>query len=1097
MSTEKKNSPANNFSITSHSRPYPGLRPFYENEPDLFFGRDKQVNDIIGRLSKNNVAAILGGSGCGKSSLVRAGVIPVLRSYGIPNRSDTWVPVTFTPGVAPIENLALELNRSLTPIGDDKEELTRKNNIRQTLRAPNALSSFFEEYKNQFNINNEAGLNLGEHANLLVLVDQFEEVFRPQNTAAVGQIQLLIKLITECFYNPHKQVFLILTMRSEYLERCANYPKFADVLNEVSFLTRRLEGDELIEVIIQPARRHAAKLVKPPVDTLENDDIWPFEEQVKTRLLRDVNALRDHDDTDHLPLLQHYLFWLWHTAYGRWERSGGTQKFNITQEDMVNAVGGKNPGSLLKDCLNNQAQNIFDSLTPNRQNTAEKMFRLLAELENNGKYTRRWTNIEDIFKLSTNKSEKPNPAEESEIREQIVKPFMSPHEYLRMEDKSDTDIDVAHEALIRNWGTFENWLKDEKVLRDAYMMLLKESKKPAKPRKHWFACSEDLLDIKQINFLKNYNIQNLGPIWAQRYHDVNLTPQEKNSINKPISSDYQKAVAYFKKSEDALICKKTRSALVYFILPILLFLLIIALGLNTIYNREINLFQPYAVANALKGSALEEPEKKRLIRFQQLAVALRAIEKLDKKEGWWKFVSFFVEWPELARLERLARSAVDSSVRFDFEALVPSTFSSKDYTSPPKNKKYIALDTPKECIKRIFNAPFFDQSRRYYIKEMKNSSWWSAPPTKGLNWSPILIELNSEYFFGVKKGNDNNNCEFLGRIPLPTNIDSLYHDDLLQLMIWNTVGSATINVARINWYYFLEHNTEYQFNFKSIGYIVDNPYEKNIELDKIKISPNVKGFSIVRDGEEKQYKIHVADSLEPVQQEDVEKVIQYFNPVHDKNYNNETNNNIDPCPTGTQPTNKDFFCSNTELSYQNKPIYIISDDEKDKFKFTNYAYSAIVDDDNKGYLAFTVALKDQQTSQTLTIYLFDKRLFNTNPDDVKIEIAKFAFRCPPVTKIAFGKGPDKGWLFFETESGQKDQKAYYRTAFGVEQLRVELCNIIKDYPDYIKDTLDIEHRKDSATSTYQVFDKNREGVVHTITEKGDECNSTEPKDRTN
>ena len=81
--------------------PYPGLRPFQEYERAMFYGRDRQVQEIIERLRKTHFVAVLGASASGKSSVVHAGVVPELRSFAIEDKGDSWLPITFTPGTTP------------------------------------------------------------------------------------------------------------------------------------------------------------------------------------------------------------------------------------------------------------------------------------------------------------------------------------------------------------------------------------------------------------------------------------------------------------------------------------------------------------------------------------------------------------------------------------------------------------------------------------------------------------------------------------------------------------------------------------------------------------------------------------------------------------------------------------------------------------------------------------------------------------------------------------------------------------------------------------------------------------------------------------
>src|SRR6187401_2084306 len=83
---------------TLPTEPYPGLRPFLDHEAPLLMGRAHQVRGIIQHLDATRFVAVVGGSGCGNSSLIRAGVVPRLRGFGMPDEGDYWVPVVYTPG---------------------------------------------------------------------------------------------------------------------------------------------------------------------------------------------------------------------------------------------------------------------------------------------------------------------------------------------------------------------------------------------------------------------------------------------------------------------------------------------------------------------------------------------------------------------------------------------------------------------------------------------------------------------------------------------------------------------------------------------------------------------------------------------------------------------------------------------------------------------------------------------------------------------------------------------------------------------------------------------------------------------------------------
>ena len=142
---------------TRITNPFPGLRPFEPSQADIFFGRDEQIEELVDSLQKNRFVAVVGTSGSGKSSLVRAGLIPVLERSQVGFMASRWRIAILRPG----RNATEELASALSELFGDSQEIV--------LDALRASSAGLAKYARQ-------RLDSGE--NLLLLVDQFEELFR-------------------------------------------------------------------------------------------------------------------------------------------------------------------------------------------------------------------------------------------------------------------------------------------------------------------------------------------------------------------------------------------------------------------------------------------------------------------------------------------------------------------------------------------------------------------------------------------------------------------------------------------------------------------------------------------------------------------------------------------------------------------------------------------------------------------------------------------------------------------------------------------------------------------------------------------------------
>ena len=304
------------------TEPYPGLRPFLDNEEILLFGRERQVREVIERLRQTQFVAVIGGSGSGKSSLILAGVVPELRSFGIPGAGDYWVPMVCTPGT----------NASLADQAQRAEHADHAAGAQ--VRGAAALARFARAGRRAAGGDRRAaarGAGLFEpgrrctptssavppgpkpqDARFLFVIDQFEELFHP-TTRHVDDARLLVERVIDHFFSPHPRCYVVLTMRSEHLNDCACFLELPDAINKASYLVRRLDDAEMRDAIIGPAERllrlRAAGRRRRGAAAARRCSSAP---SVTARLLKDVRAISD--DPDHLPLLQHVLARIWQAA---------------------------------------------------------------------------------------------------------------------------------------------------------------------------------------------------------------------------------------------------------------------------------------------------------------------------------------------------------------------------------------------------------------------------------------------------------------------------------------------------------------------------------------------------------------------------------------------------------------------------------------------------------------------------------------------------------------------------------------------------------------------------------------------------------------
>ena len=546
-------------------QPYPGLRPFEEREQRLFFGRDRQIKEILQRLERSSFAVVIGGSGSGKSSIVNAGVIPSLRKKQLRGRGDFWLTARFSPLNRPLESLAGALAELIEPKpGQTLPDIIAE--IQQTLLETNSIAGFLDRYRNHLKLEEGQAPESRENANLLIVCDQFEEIFRDQNREN-PETRQLVDLIVEAFRHrdEYPQLYVMIGMRSEDLHRCALYIDLPNVINQASFLTRRLDDDEIASAIIEPMRLVLRlRGIRPARFKPIEVDPWPFEVELLRRLYKAVSSLSYNPD--HLPLLQHLLSVLWRHVEAKYVLDGdktgnGTAAagITVTPDDLAAALGfssidevdaharrNKLPDSwILERALDQAAEGVMPRQDRLRRIT-EVMFRLLAQVDDQGVFSRRWTTRREIADVAgTQIVAKPKrfrglwqrlrgrarvadddrPATDAEI-EEVISAFTSTYPFLHVLDGREGNIDVSHEAFIRNWRTFRNWLQDERILalgfgavRAAYERWLAKARDP---HRRWFVGlramfgarlrSEELYEVRGW-----WNERRNSLPWAQRY----------------------------------------------------------------------------------------------------------------------------------------------------------------------------------------------------------------------------------------------------------------------------------------------------------------------------------------------------------------------------------------------------------------------------------------------------------------------------------------------------------------------------------------------------------------------------------------------------
>ena len=199
--------------------PFPGLRPFGIEESHLFFGREGQSEEVLRHLSENRFVAVIGASGSGKSSLMYCGLVPILHGGFITDAGSHWKIITTRPGNNPIENMAV----SIAGTGKDvniSSAILRRSSVGLT----EALRQFVYD----------------GNSNILLMVDQFEELFRfkksRRDAVSFNESEAYVKLLVEAVRQSEVPVYMVLTMRSDFIGDCSQFQELTSLINESNYL---------------------------------------------------------------------------------------------------------------------------------------------------------------------------------------------------------------------------------------------------------------------------------------------------------------------------------------------------------------------------------------------------------------------------------------------------------------------------------------------------------------------------------------------------------------------------------------------------------------------------------------------------------------------------------------------------------------------------------------------------------------------------------------------------------------------------------------------------------------------------------------------
>ncbi len=383
---------------TEVRNPYKGLAAFKEADAGDFFGRSQLVDELIGAVSTNRLTLVVGPSGIGKSSVVRAGLVPALR-LGAIEGSESWLVTDMFPGSRPFDALAEALERVAvsSPVAAVESLRTGSGQLHEVVRDLVPVGT-----------------------GLLLVVDQFEELFThlTDEDTRLRFLDALAAVETDV----NRTVRVVATMRADFYDRPLQYSRFGELVSPRTVAVPAPSREDLEEIIRGPAARVGLPITDGLVDALIDDAD------------REPGAL---------PLLQHAL----------------TEFFDEREANLLDVRQYRESGGLAGS-IGRRGEHLYLGFSPDERHYIGEMFLRLVTVDEDTEDTRRRVRRSEVEAIAAPPG----------LLDRVLEAF-DRHRLLVFDRDPVTrgpTVEVAHEALIREWDRLRSWIdgaRDDLLMR--------------------------------------------------------------------------------------------------------------------------------------------------------------------------------------------------------------------------------------------------------------------------------------------------------------------------------------------------------------------------------------------------------------------------------------------------------------------------------------------------------------------------------------------------------------------------------------------------------------------------------------------------------
>jgi WD40 repeat protein len=429
--------------------PYRGLLPYDQAHEPVFYGRDRLTAVLAGTLAQAGLVMVTGASGAGKTSLLQAGLVPALaRGVQVPG-SSSWFRISMTPGPRPLT----EFSAQLAQLGDRDPAVIRKGLADAPGDAQLLVSDIVQaaagRQQDRAGSGAEGARNPGEAARLVLIVDQFEQVFAAADEEGQLEQAAFIEAVCAAATRPAGSregpaVLAVIAVRGDYWDRCAAFPELIQAMQDDQIVVGPMTDADLRRVIAGPAQASGLTVEPGLVDTV----------------LADLRSAGDGGRVGAwiLPLLSQVMM-------ATWEHRDGHQLTRRGYRDASNQAG-------IARAIEVAAETTYRGLSEGQQAITREVFRRMTTMDPDCRPVRRAATRPEL-RSGRPKSEWPDV-------DAVLEAFARSRLLVLDSDRAE----IAHDVLLQAWPRLRGWLEEDETSMILYGLLAEDTAR-------WHASGDD------------------------------------------------------------------------------------------------------------------------------------------------------------------------------------------------------------------------------------------------------------------------------------------------------------------------------------------------------------------------------------------------------------------------------------------------------------------------------------------------------------------------------------------------------------------------------------------------------------------------------